>query len=356
VTRSVSPTVCAVVLNWNRAADTLDCLRSLLPAVAARKLGVLVCDNASSDQSRTTVQHWAEAHFDFIEADASDLTWDFALLNTGGNRGYSGGNNVGIRHALKRGFDFIWILNNDTAVADTALDRLLECALRNPDKRIIGSTLLDYHDRERIQYAGGGVYHPETTICRFPLRGEKYADLDRTTPCEPLDYVTGASLFCRASVFREIGLFDEDYFLYFEELDLVARLPEGKAGLYWCADSVVYHKEGASMAGLGPSASPRGYLDAPDRDYYENRSALLFTKKHHRRWLISAALARFLGKAGKFVLHNRLHLFPALIRAYRDALFRPRQPMRHLVLESPETVVWRGVARETPAPPGLQGQ
>ncbi len=345
MTESIAPAVCAVVLNWNRAADTLGCLNSLLPAVAAGKLCVVVCDNASSDLSRSRIQDWAQANFDSVELGAGDGSWDFALINTGGNLGYSGGNNVGIRHALNKGVDYIWVLNNDTVIADSAVDRLLECAASNPSKRIFGSTILDFRDQGRIQYAGGGLYQPATTICRFPLRGERYADLDPEAAPVALDYVTGAALFCRAGVFREIGLFDEGYFLYFEELDLVERIPEGKESLYWCTDSVVYHKEGVSMAALGSSAAPRGHLDSPEREYCENFSALFFTRKHHRKWLFSAAMARFMGKAVRFVVHNRLHLFPMLLRAYRDALFRAERQTEFRAAGSPEEVIWLGVIR-----------
>ena len=95
------PAVFIVVLNWNGLADTLECVRSL-DALTYSKRTVVVVDNGS-----------ANAEADRLEAAVPGLT----VLRSGENRGYAGGNNLGIRYALERGADYIWLLNNDTVVS-----------------------------------------------------------------------------------------------------------------------------------------------------------------------------------------------------------------------------------------------
>src|SRR6185503_17494864 len=95
---AATPALAVVVLNWNRPALTLECLRSL-DASTRPLLDILVVDNGSTDGSQSV-----------IEASAPDVT----VIQTGANLGYGGGNNVGIREAIRRGADLVWVLNNDT--------------------------------------------------------------------------------------------------------------------------------------------------------------------------------------------------------------------------------------------------
>ena len=135
-----------IVLNWNGAADTIACAESVL-ALAGPPFQLVICDNASADDSITRFRDWAAGRADdsapasaepglkehagarvprpLLEL-ANDRTalhhpspaaGTVVLIQTGSNLGYAGGNNVGIRYALERGdADFFWILNNDTAV------------------------------------------------------------------------------------------------------------------------------------------------------------------------------------------------------------------------------------------------
>lgn len=313
--------VCAIILNWNRAHDTCACLTSLLPIVRRRELVLIVCDNASCDDSVDRLLEWAEQHFALGE----DLgEWDFLLVQTGDNLGYAGGNNVGIRYALERGFEFLWILNNDTVVADDALEALRTCAQRAPQIGIFGSTVAEYYRPHRVQMAGGCRYDPWTTIMRPIYAGKDVQTVLLASERVPLAYVSGAAMFCRAEVFRRVGLLDERFFLYYEELDLAQRLRRAGFELGWCPKSLVYHKGGASTGG-------RSWVNRRDSwqsHYHENLSTLLYTRKHHPWLLPIAAGLRLGGKALVYLARSRLDLVSALLRAYWDAAFGrliPRQ-------------------------------
>jgi hypothetical protein len=317
------PLVCAIILNWNRPDDTIECLSSLLPVTRRQRLALVVCDNGSSDRSAHQLQEWAGRHFQLAgpEARSSDGAlasgWDFLLVQTGANRGYAGGNNAGIRHALQReGCELIWVLNNDTVVDEHALSALLECARRWPEVGIFGSTLVDYYRPNTVQLAGGCRYHPATTTMSNICGGRSLnAVLLEHDGDIRLDYVSGASMFCRAELFRKAGLLDERFFLYYEEIDLARRASAAGYSLRWCKDAIVYHKGGVSTGGRSP-ASPN---ESWPSSYHENLSTLLYTMKHHRRLVPLAASLRFLGKSLVYLMRGRLQLFSALLSAYRDA-------------------------------------
>ena len=136
----IKPEVCIIILNWNGWRDTLECLASLQPLLDRRAAAVIVCDNASGDDSFAQILAYARRCFDETQisvidrspsdnpqADKDDKNPVFRLIQTGANLGFAGGNNVGVRHALAAGhFDYLWLLNNDIRVTPTELQALSE--------------------------------------------------------------------------------------------------------------------------------------------------------------------------------------------------------------------------------------
>jgi alpha-1,3-rhamnosyl/mannosyltransferase len=137
-----------ILLNWNSAADTLRCLRALtlLRGVPAR---VVVVDNGSGPADlarlRSGIAHWGLA----VE-----------LVETGENLGFGGGCNVGIRLALGRGAEFVWLLNNDAVPHPDALQAMLRVMERDQKVAAVGSVIYDLERPERVQTWGGGRVWP----------------------------------------------------------------------------------------------------------------------------------------------------------------------------------------------------
>lgn len=287
-----------VVLNWRGADDTIACVQSLLKLQGA-DFCIVICDNASGDGSYERIRAWLLAHADSHEylrrRPLCELAREQAerlapsspagvyLVQTGANLGYSGGNNVGIRLALSQPqTEFVWLLNNDTEVEPDSLLCLLERCQARPDIGICGSKLVYHHDRQKIQGLGG-LFNPWlATSFHHAINQDSHLhysddDVERQT-----DYVIGASLFLRASLLRDVGLLDERYFLYFEEIDLAYRARYKYAIGMACA-SVVYHKEGATTEG-GTSVLA---------DFYVLRNRLLFTWWNARRFIFTVWLGLF---------------------------------------------------------------
>ena len=253
-----------IVLNWNRAPDTLACVASLRANHDAHRLSVIVVDNGSTDSSWEELQELADE--------------DVTLIQTGANLGYAGGNNVGIRAALDRGADYVWILNNDTLVDRRCLDELLGAAEKYPQAGVLVPMIFYMHPPGTIWYAGGS-YNP--ALARAAHRGIGGQDEGRFDATCEVTFATGCSLFVRREVFERLGLFDDRYFLYWEDVEFSRRILRGGYRICFVPGARIWHEEGASS----------GQHDSPSSafHYYTMRNRLWYIReKHHGGIKISA--------------------------------------------------------------------
>lgn len=245
------PRVVIVLLNWNGRDDTLACLASLRDVVDD-DVSVLVVDNGSTDDSVAAIR---AAHP------------DVELIETGANLGYAGGNNVGIRHAVAAGAEFVLVLNNDTTCAPDVVTRLLEAASRHPRAGMFCPRILYMHEPERVWF-DGARWKSDALTFGFPgkdrLESELPADDHET------DYACGAALFVRAEVVRQVGAFDERFFLVWEESDWCYRARKAGWSSMVVPAAKVWHKVGASF---GSEASPL-------RTYFSARNKLVWLQRH----------------------------------------------------------------------------
>ncbi|MGK5054305.1 glycosyltransferase family 2 protein [Janthinobacterium sp. RB2P8] len=303
--KNISPLVYIIILNWNGWADTIECLESVFKSNYTN-FKVIVCDNYSSDFSVQNIVKWAQgnlypnisdtnkvaelskpfqnkpiSHVVYDRAQAEDGGFfgqdvDLVIIETGGNLGFAGGNNVGIRYALARdNFSHIWLLNNDTVVKPDALSALVSRMLDVPAAGICGSTLLYYDRPDVVQALGGATYNPLLATANAigamrqfdPNVAEE--DIDKK-----IDYVIGASMLVTRKFIKKVGLMCEDYFLYYEEIDWAYRGRRYFSEIY-AKKSIVYHKEGASI-GSNSNGAKRSKIS----DYYGIINRLEFTKNN----------------------------------------------------------------------------
>ena len=238
-----------VVLSYNGLSDTLACLDSLhaqTPSPFA-SLDIIVVDNASSgDTVQEIRRHYPKLH----------------MIELTENLGWAGGNNVGIRHAMRRGADFICLLNNDTTVPNNALFELLEASqLAGP---CLMHPCIDYMERER-----GAQLDPEQR--RMP-RFRAFQHIFE------LDHAYGACLLIDRTVFEAVGLFDERFFLQLEETDFWMRA-RAKGFPSLCSTAArIFHAESASLDGRV----------SPFKMYYSVRNTLLLAYKHKQGFVTAA--------------------------------------------------------------------
>jgi hypothetical protein len=245
-----------VVLNWNGLSDTLACLESLR-ALHYAKRRIIVVDNGSTDGSVAALR-------------SAGSPFAIELIEAGKNLGYAGGNNLGIRYALDRGADFVLILNNDTTVDPMLLDELVGAAERHPDVGCFGPWIFYMQEPDRLWFTGS-EWEPAAAAFTAPWKGRLASELPNETMST--EYVCGAALFFRATVARQVGLFDERFFLVCEDSDWCFRVRRAGFGCVTVPSARVWHKIGTSF---GSEASPL-------RTYFSVRNKLLWAEKNLSR-------------------------------------------------------------------------
>lgn len=288
---SGDPRTAAVVLHYKRADLTLACLKSLL-ALKPEIPDLYVVDNHSEDESSQRIRDFFEAlergapeKFEWI-GDSSPEKTDrnpsgkvrMAFLEAPSNLGFGGGINLGLRAAMALlDTAYFWVLNNDVEVAPGALEALHQAMREDPRLGVLGSCLTLKHHPGEIQ-AVGGCYNPWLGTTRHVLSGMSYEKARALSPRPPIDYVVGAAFLVRRGVLDQAGLFPEDYFLYFEDLDFSFRVKRKAPSfrLDYCLSSEVIHREGATTGVHTHSGRKIHSVN----DYYAQRNRLRFS----RRW------------------------------------------------------------------------
>ncbi|MDZ4814692.1 MAG: glycosyltransferase family 2 protein [Verrucomicrobiota bacterium] len=243
--------IAAVILNYRCPAETIQCLKSIR-AVRGVLINVWVVDNASLDDSE-----------DVVLSQLNPLeTW----IQTGSNLGYAGGNNAGFREALKAGASHILVINPDCEVESGFLGPLLEVMERNPDAGVVCPMILD-RETGKVQAFGGtgslssGRFHrahhdssPETF---------EHGTISETY------FPPGACFLVRREVLEELGGFDENFFLYNEDVDFGIRTRKAGWKIFAVSHSRVRHRDSTSDGRKSPVVN-----------YYATRNTQWVVKRH----------------------------------------------------------------------------
>lgn len=253
-----NPSVAVVIVNWNGRDDTLSCLKSLSVLHTTHDISVYVVDNGSDDG--------------LVEILETSYPWVYVrALQT--NIGFAGGNNVGIQQALEDGLEYIWLLNNDTVVDTDALSIL--DGFQDPAVGACGSKIYfmkgrEYHkdryekkDLGKVLWYAGGVIDWQNMYASH--RGVDEVDHGQYDEMEETPYITGCSMIVRSDVVRSIGMLDESYFMYFEDLEYCLRMHTKGFRTVYVPSSVIWHKNAASSGGSGSAF----------HQYYQTRNRIV---------------------------------------------------------------------------------
>ncbi len=210
--------VAIIILNYNGKKDTIECLESLQKIYQkAAKASVIVVDNGSSDESVEEIRR------SFPEVD---------LIANKKNLGFSEGNNIGIKQALKKGSDYILLLNNDTVIAPSLIEELLKASQKTKSEivspKIYFAPGYEFHKTRYknkdlgkvIWYAGGKIDWKNVLTSH---RGVDSVDIGQFDEEKETDFATGCAMLVKREVFNKIGFFDPVYFAYFEDADFSQR-------------------------------------------------------------------------------------------------------------------------------------
>ena len=238
---SPRPRVAIVLLNWNSAEDTLACIESIRK-LSYENFQVVIIDNASRPAEYRELQSGC----------ANEL-----ILRQKRNLGFAGGCNVGIRWALQNGFEYVWLLNNDTVVAPESLSELVRAMQSDPRVGIAGGIMYYWNDPERIQMAGGFI---DRETGRGGMLGLNELDTGQFRGAFDVDYVSGGMLLARSEAVRQVGLLDERFFMYYEDTDWGLRMRAGSWRVITASSAKGWHKDKATAGNRKPYFIQHGYF------------------------------------------------------------------------------------------------
>jgi hypothetical protein len=217
------PKVHIIVLNYNRPIDTIECIHSIL-GIDYTNYEIIVVDNASTDKSYLTLID----HFKRLK-----------VVQTGENLGYTGGINFGIREVLPSGPDYILILNNDTTVEKDFLTELVKVMEKYADAVAAGGLIIAEHDKKTIWYAGGRLIKWRG----LAVHDKKGTSIDdyREEEERVVTFITGCMILLRTDKLEEIGLQEEKFFMYLDDIEYSARIVKKGYNLIYTPKSIIYH-------------------------------------------------------------------------------------------------------------------
>ena len=243
-------TVSIIIVSFNASADLERCLRALHASPPKASHEIVVVDNGSSDDGVETARRWPSIQ----------------VIENGENLGFARATNVGIRASTGAN---LLLLNGDTVVPPGAIDRLLAELERDPSVAVVGPRLVGGDGRAELSF--GRMIGPLNE-----LRQQRAArgDVERLTRERRYpDWVSGACLLVRRSDAEAVGLLDERFFMYTEDVDFCAAIRGRGRRVLFAPDVEVQHLRGRSAA-VAPEATQTAY----------RQSQIAFYEKHHPRW------------------------------------------------------------------------
>ena len=258
-----------VILNWNRATDTIECISKI--NVSNFELVIIVVDNASKDDSVKRIKD--------VISKIKVKGMVFKTIINEKNFGFAGGNNIGIQYALGNKADYVVILNNDTLVHPDFLIKSLEVARRNRSVGAVSPKIyfakgFEFHkERYKIKDLGKVIWYAGGKIDWKNVygkgRGVDEVDRGQYEKVSETDYATGTCLLIPGSVLENVGGFDDRYYMYYEDTDLSLRIKRAGFKIIYVPSAIVWHKVAQSSA-----------IGSDLNDYYITRNRLIFGMKY----------------------------------------------------------------------------
>lgn len=249
-----------LILNWNQEKLTLECIESLQKLKKDKNINIkiVVIDNASINS--------------FPRSE------NYEVITNETNLGFAAGNNVGIKYALGNNADFIMILNNDTIVDKNLVTELLKpmkdekVAITSP--KIYFEKGYEFHKNKykkselgKVIWSGGGKIDWKNIY--GSNIGVDEVDKEQYSKERQVDFATGACMLIKSEALRQVGLFDEKYFMYLEDVDLSIRMKKKGYEIKFVPNALLWHKV-AQSSGIGSDLN----------DYFISRNRLLFGMKY----------------------------------------------------------------------------
>lgn len=266
----MTESVCVVIAAWNQVEKTLACLETVA-AQSYPDYALVLVDNGSKQS--------------FQEILGTDYPQVKVLTNRR-NLGFAGGYNTGLRYGLTKGYELFFLLNNDTLLAPDCLQRLVEGAAREPDVGLFTAKIYYASDRCRI-WTVGNLLRP--WLLEVSHGGEKELDDGQWDQPRPIDFAPFCGVLLKRKLLDSIGLLDEEFFLYYEDMDYCRRARQAGFELRLIPAARIWHAVSTSAGGR----------DSPVERYWMAQSSGRYFRKHGSNWRLLFIIPYRLGSAAK---------------------------------------------------------
>ena len=307
--------VTVLIINYKNWHDTIECLESVFKS-NHKDLEVIVVDNSPGNTSITKLEEWTKGTLNINHTRYPELVFpeitkplDCVLLSeeqfytnqttnrltivkAKNNNGFAAANNIVLKKKLQQNKtgEFVFLLNNDTVIPPETITSLIKNYKTDPSIGLVGCTLLEYNNSTKVQSVGG-VYSTFFGLTKQVLEGVSLEDLKALESKAKIDYPAGAAMFLSTEALRTLGLLNEEYFLYFEELDWVKK-GESQYQTTYFDDCFVYHKGGVSIG-----SNKKSYIS----DKYSIINRINFARKYNKKSLTTVYLGVFLAIFKRFL-------------------------------------------------------
>lgn len=291
--------IAVILLNWNTCDDTIECINSLKNGSISPEL-IIVVDNNSSDDS--------------VEILRSKFK-DIIVLANDQNLGFAEGNNVGINYAIHLGYDFLWILNNDTIIDSNCLEYLRDSYCSYDELTAMTCSIYHYDKPDKLWYGGGQLRRMSFSA------SQNTSNID--CPSANVDFVSGCCIFASVELFNTIGTFDANFFAYHEDLDLSLRIKKHGGKLIFLKKASILHKVSSSFNKTRHSET-KG-TSSPFVIYLTVRNKFYIIRKHsenaiHFSYAFTLHLLKSFFYAAILLLLRRLDKFTSICAGIRDGI------------------------------------
>ena len=304
-----------VIVNHNGHLDTIECLENIFIADHSNNFQVTVVDNSDSEHSIKTMIGWAEGRVPFQQNHSSplpqkkivkkplnykmlferelvkrDYSEKLLFIRAKENKGFAAANNIALKYIQKFGAkeDLIWLLNNDTILSKGTVQEVISkfnSYKGEKHKALFGTPLLEYYDPNIIQ-AVGGKYNKFFGLTRHIGAGlelKKRVNINQFK----VDYPVGASMLVTKFFLETVGLLNEEYFLFFEEIDWALRARKKGCVVKILDVYGVYHKQGKSTKNKDKNKGLKNEFI----DLTQTRNRIVFSKIFYKKYIYSVAFS-----------------------------------------------------------------
>ncbi len=286
--------IAIIIVNYNGEKDTKELLESLKSIKKVDfELDVIIVNN---DFRRggfflpaiATRRRWQAGNPPHGEGQKKTPPYEIKIINNETNVGFARACNQGIQYSLKNGSDYICLLNNDTVVKPDFLINLLNIFQIEKDCGIVSPKIYFYPGQEfhksryikenlgKVIWYAGGIFDWDNIYGSH--RGVDEVDTGQYNKVQTTDYATGCCMFIKRKVIEKIGMLDEKYFAYLEDVDCCVRAKKAGYEIYYQPHAVIWHKNASSSG--GPGSKLHYFLQERNRIYFGLKYASLKTKIH----------------------------------------------------------------------------